>query len=73
MTKKDIEDHKVVAAGMEWDELASIIIDLELEKAELSEYHTKADIEKYDKLLEIYEAEKHERVQNTSTYSPWYY
>lgn len=73
VTKKEIQDHKEVAISMSWCELASIIIDLELEKYELRSHLTKNDIKRYDKLLEIYEAEKLERVQNLATYTPWYH
>lgn len=73
MNKKEIQDHKEVAAGMEWCDLASIIIDLEMERAELEEHYTEKDIKKYNTLLKIYEDEKLERVQNLTTYVSWFF
>lgn len=71
MNKKDIESHRVVALEMGWDELSSIIVDLEIEKIEFKECLKKSEIQKYDKLLEIYEFEKNVRVEKLSIYVPW--
>lgn len=60
-----------MAAGMGWNQLASIIADLELEKYELREYHTLADIQEYDQLIEIYEIEKARRVQSLKKSLPY--
>lgn len=62
MNKEDIKSHKEVAEGMSWCDLASTIIDLEHEKAELEPYMTKREINKYNKLIKIYEDEKSKRV-----------
>lgn len=69
MNKKDIKNHTDVAKGMDWCELASIIIDLENEKYELKRFMNKKEIEKYDKLIEIYQEEKQKRVDETQD---WY-
>ena len=58
MNKKEIEDHKIVATKMDWCELASIIIDLEMEMKEFLTCLKKSEIKKYDTLIDIYETEK---------------
>jgi hypothetical protein len=55
---EDIENHEIIAAEMDWCELAVIIMDLELEKEEMKEHLSSQELKKYDKLLEIYENEK---------------
>lgn len=62
--KKKTKDliHKKIAENMEWCELAHVIIDLECEKAELVEYMTKKEINKHDKLIEIYENQKQKKL-----------
>ena len=72
MNKKEIEDHIIVASDMCWNQLASIIIDLELEKMEFKTCLTQLELKKYNKLLEIYEAEKHRRVESLSTWNPYH-
>lgn len=67
MTKTEVEDHKAVASTMDWDDLASTIIDIESELYNLEEYLTKKEIKKYCKLLKIYEEEKEKRVQEQSS------
>lgn len=62
MTKKDIQDHKVVASKMNWDELAETIMGLESEVVELKQYLKKNEIKKYHILIEIYETEKAQRL-----------
>lgn len=72
MTKKEIEDHVIVAKKMNWDQLAEIIIDLELEKFEFKTCLTRKELKKYNKLLDIYEAEKHVRVESLTSWKPYY-
>jgi len=72
MTKKEIEDCILVANQMEWDELAGIIIDLEIEKEELKIHLTQKELIKYDKLLKIYEDEKYVRAQELSNFHSYY-
>jgi len=62
MKKKDIEDNQIVASIMEWDDLASIIIDLEIELYSLYEYLTNKEINHYEKLISIYVLEKDKRI-----------
>ena len=58
---------------MEWDDLAGLIISLELQKYHLKEYLTKKDLDRCDELLDIYEEEKRVRVENLRTYGSQYY
>ena len=62
MKKKDIEVNQIVASIMEWDDLSSIIIDLEIELYSLYEYLTKKEINHYKKLISIYVLEKDKRI-----------
>jgi hypothetical protein len=73
MTKKDMESHKIVALQMDWDELANVLINLEMERAELKDHMTASEIKKYDKLIEIYEEVKLKMVQELTIYVPMYY
>tara|TARA_R100000951_G_scaffold101929_1_gene93805 strand:- start:117 stop:335 length:219 start_codon:yes stop_codon:yes gene_type:complete len=72
VTEKEVEDHVVVASKMDWNQLACIIIDLELEKMEFRSCLTESELEKYDKLLDIYESEKHVRVESLTTWNPYH-
>jgi hypothetical protein len=65
MNKKDIKDHKEVAKNMSWCELASIIIDLEYEKHELKHFMSEKQIEKYEKIIKIYQEEKQKKLDET--------
>jgi hypothetical protein len=73
-TEKDLEDHRIIASGMDWDDLVDIIISLELEKYEMSEILSKSQIKIYDKIIDIYEVEKisivskYQRVYNNTVY-----
>lgn len=71
MNKKDIENHELLASKMDREQLSDTIIDLEIEKAELLVILTKKEIQKYDKLLDIYEKYKQIIVDDTTIYSPW--
>jgi len=64
MNKKDIQDHKVVASQMNWDDLAEIIMLLETEVEELEEHLKKHEIEEYNTIIDIYEVEKALRVDS---------
>ena len=72
MTEKEVEDHVLVASEMDWDQLANIIIDLELEKMEFKSCLTELELKKYNTLLDIYESEKHKRVESLSTWNPYH-
>lgn len=73
MTKKDMESHKKLALEMDWNELTCILIDLEMERAELKAHLTPLELKRYDKLIEIYEAAKLKMVQELTIYVPMYY
>ncbi len=47
LSKKDIE----------WDDVTEVLIDLELEKHELKEHLTPKQIQEYDDIIELYEAQ----------------
>ena len=49
LSKKDIE----------WDDVTEILIDLELEKHELKEHLTPKQIQEYDEIIELYEAQRY--------------
>ena len=70
MNKAEIEDHKVVAVGMDWCQLANIIIDLELEKESFEDCLSKSELKKYNKLLGIYEKEKMKRIGGSTNWNP---
>jgi len=72
VTKNEVEDHTLVASQMNWDQLASIIIYLELEKIECKAFLKKSELKQYNKLLDIYEAEKNQRVETLTTWNPYH-
>jgi len=73
-TEKDLEDHRIIASGMDWDDLADMVITLELERHEMVEILSKHKIKLYDKIIDIYEVEKisimsrYERIYNNTIY-----
>jgi hypothetical protein len=71
MDRRTQQNHRIVASEMTWDDLASIIIDLELEKQELRPFLKKIELKTYDQLLVIYQKEKVTRVEKLTTYKPW--
>ena len=60
---RDLQDHKVLAESMEWDDLVEIIMDLEREIHELKEIMTKRELNKYNKTLKIYEQAKEKLIE----------
>jgi hypothetical protein len=74
-TEKDLEDHRIIASGMDWDDLADMVITLELERHEMIEILSKHKIKLYDKIIDIYEVEKisimsrYERIYNNIVHS----
>ena len=60
-----MESHAIVAKGMEWDDLAETIIQIEFEIIELSPLMSDKELKKYHKLLKIYEGEKEKRIDNS--------
>ena len=67
MKKIDRESHEVIATGMDWDTLASTIIEIESEIRELKEYLSKKKIKEMHQTLEIYENEKKARIEKNRT------
>lgn len=57
MSEQDILAHRAIAASMNMVELSSIIKQLHVEKDELKQYLTKAEIIKYDLTILIYSTE----------------
>ena len=57
---------------MDWCQLASIIIDLQLERDEFKKILRKTELKKYNTLINIYEIEKHKRVESLTTWNPYY-
>lgn len=72
VTKNEVDDHKVVAVGMDWCQLANIIIDLELEKHEFKECLKKSELKKYNTLLDIYQDEKKKRIGGSTNWNPYH-
>jgi len=65
--KRDLQNHRFVAADMEWCDLADIIISMEFELFELKNYMNESEISEYIHVIEIYEEEKSKRIKKTST------
>ena len=68
MNKEENRDHEILASLMEWDELACFIIDLELKIEQLLNSSKQKQAQKYNKILDIYELEKQQRVMNLSVH-----
>ena len=58
MDSKTMEDHKLVAFKLDWDSLAAIIIDMEMELHELKPYMSTTDKARLEQVIEIYELAK---------------
>lgn len=62
-SKESLDNHIELAMLSDWCELSSIIIDLELELQELKSDLTKKELKALNKILEVYEEEKMDRLK----------
>ena len=53
MNNQHLENHKLIASSMEWEDLADAIIDMEMDTDYLKECLTKKEISKFKKILKI--------------------
>lgn len=64
--KFSLKDHKIAVTKMSWDQIAEFIIDMELELFDMRPYLNPSEIRKYEKIINVYEIEKLNRIMNLS-------
>lgn len=71
MSKKngDVDDVKKNLKSMSWDELASNLIDLEIEFFESKESLKKDQLDAFNLLILLYEEEKQSRINRTTDFN----
>ena len=71
MDKKQIQDIRILAESMDWDDLVEMIIDIEKELSEIKQKISGKELKDREKELQIYENTKKKMVKSLTKKRPY--